>query len=540
MQERDYQAALKSDIYGAWNAGHQNVCAVMPCGAGKTYTFSRIIHEHKGWAIVIAHRNELVTQMSIALGREGVVHGIIAPVATIKRICREHVRELGTVMFDPNASVKVAGVNTLVNRPEPWHANVTLWVLDEDHHLLRANVFGRAVAMFPNAKGLGVTATPTRSDGKGLGRKSDGLLDVIVEGPEMRTLIDRGFLSDYKIFGPPSDLDLSNVGVAVNGDYKKLGLKKAVRESHIIGDVVSHYKRIAMGKLGITFVPDVETAGDVAAQFNVSGVPAAVLSAKTPGDVRAAIIGQFRRRELLQLVNCDILGEGFDLGGGVAVEVVSMARPTQSYGLYVQQFGRAIRPKADGSPGIIIDHVGNVIRHGLPDKPREWTLLPRDKRAVGTAGAVTLRYCVECTQPYERVLVECPYCGTRHVPGDRTKPEYVDGDLYELSPEVLAQMRGEVAKVDESPERMRQRMEFAGAPQIAVNSAIKNHKARSEAQVQLRESIALWAGPHHHNHGRSDAEIQRRFYHEFGIDVMSAQSLSKAEAEKLNERIKIV
>jgi superfamily II DNA or RNA helicase len=276
----------------------------------------------------------------------------------------------------------------------------------------------------------------------------------------------------------------------------------------------------------------------VAALYNAAGIPAEVLSAETPADAREAIIQRFRNREIWQLVNVDILGEGFDLGNGVTVEVVSMARPTQSYGLYVQQFGRPIRPKEDGSPGIIIDHVNNVPRHGLPDRERIWSLDAREKRAKvkDIDASPPLRYCTGCTQPYEKVLIVCPYCGTKYEPAARSSPEFVDGDLFELSPEVLAQMRGEVAKVDESPESMLNRMQYAGAPDIAARSAAKNQRLRAEAQSVLRDAISRWARVHH-DQNRSDREIHKRFWFAFGIDILSAQSLGRSSALELTTEI---
>jgi superfamily II DNA or RNA helicase len=538
MQLRDYQQELKNGIYNEWNQGNNNVLGVLPTGGGKTVVFSSILHDHNGAGVAIAHRKELVNQISLALGREGIVHGIIAPKQTVKDINREHARELGAVMTNPNSNIKVAGVHTLVNDKgnlRHWMNQVTLWVTDEAHHLLVGNTWGKGVEMFPNARGLGVTATPCRADGKGLGRHTDGVFDSIVIGPTMRELINRGYLTDYRIFAPPSDLDVSNVETGADGDFKKPQLKKAVQESHIVGDVVGHYLRIAPGKLGITFASDVETATDIAAQYNAMGVPAEVVDAKTKASVRAEILRRFRNREILQLVNVDLFGEGFDLP---AVEVVSFARPTQSYGLYVQQFGRALRILNGKSEAIIIDHVGNVVRHGLPDKERIWSLDARERRPriKNPDDDIPLRYCVGCTQPYERVLVACPYCGLEWVPESRSKPEYVDGDLYELSPEVLAQMRGEVDRIDVDPAALKNRMIYAGAPAVAIHGAIKNHTLRQETQGQLREVMAIWSGMHHAK-GRSDREIQRRFYHAFGIDMMSAQALGRPEAIKLQEKI---
>lgn len=538
LELRDYQQSAKNDIYTSWFS-NRNVMAVLPTGAGKTVLFGSIINDHQGAVCAIAHRQELVGQISLALAKYGVRHKIIGPTATIRFIISEHHRELGASFYDPNSNVAVAGVDTLVRRTsqlEHFLKQVTLWVIDEAHHVLDGNKWGKAVNLFPNAKGLGVTATPMRADGRGLGRHCDGVMDAMIEGPTMRELINRGFLTEYRIFAPPSDLDMSDVTISANtGEYSAKKLKKAVQQSHLVGDVVEHYLRIAPGKQGVTFATDVETATDISRQFNDKGVKSEVVSAKTPDKVRAEIIRRFRNKELQQLVNVDLFGEGFDLP---SIEVISMARPTQSYGLYIQQFGRVLRILEGKKYGIIIDHAGNVVRHGLPDKARIWSLDSREKRPKlkDPEDDIPLRYCVECTQPYERILSRCPYCGHYPVPAGRDKPDYVDGDLTEMSPELLAQMRGDIAKIQEPPEHVANRLEYAGAPLAASRGAYSNHKKRQEAQTELCDSIAWWAGYQKHL-GRSDSESYRLFYHMFKIDVLSAQALGRPDAITLKGKI---
>ncbi len=834
MQLRQYQSLIKQDVYDAWQS-HQNVLAVAPTGSGKTTIFSSILHEHNGMSCAIAHRQELVGQISLALAREEVRHKIIAPNNVIRNIINEHQRELDTSYFDPNASCAVAGVNTLLRRADqlkPWLHQITKWVMDECfpagtlvdgtpiedikvgdyvmafneytgdfgkrkvirlfknpkpkdmvsihighhvlrctrnhpiwtnegwvnaekittkhqvyymqetgrynrvqkktlfrhwqsilqqtmckyisgksfvkndesdkqkvcietndkqqpnattgstgesieyfennkaqaensrwkrettnrsgssfvkyirsfrirvtsycqngvqswrfrlpeslqnrlrqscfktwnrsrweqplcdqkkaagqkercifkwvrvddikiyesgdsernsqsdkhryvynievddfhtyvangvvvhncHHVLEHNQWGKAVQLMPNAIGLGVTATPIRADGKGLGRHSDGLMDCMVEGPSMRDLIDMGFLTDYRVFAPPSDLDISHVDVSKKtGDFKPDGLKKAVKKSHLVGDVVEHYLRIAPGKLGVTFATDVETATEMAQQYNYRGVPTEIVSAKTPDRERNEIIRQFRAGTIKQLVNVDIFGEGFDLP---AIEVCSMARPTQSYSLFVQQFGRACRIMPGKTHAIIIDHAGNVVRHGLPDKEKIWSLDARDKtpRSKNPDDDIPLRYCVNCTQPYERIQNKCPYCGHTPIPEGRSKPEHVDGDLFELTPDVLAQMRGQVQYIDQPPELVRDALFKKGSSQVIINSAMKNHKTRQEIQAALRGSIAWWSA-YQREAGRTDSQIYRLFYHLFGVDIMTAQTYGKPEALILAGRI---
>ncbi len=546
MQLRDYQARLKSDIYASWNAGNRNVLARLPTGGGKTVVFSSIIHEHQGASCAVAHRKELVGQMAMALAREQVHHRIIGPQMLVKYCIREQMQELGRSYFNPNARTAVAGINTLVNRGQElaaWMQQVTLWVQDEAHHVLKENVWGKGIAMFPNARGLGVTATPGRADGKGLGRDSHGVFDDLVSGPEMRELIDAGYLTDYRVFCPQSDIDLASVPVSdATGDYSQPKLKQAVRESHIVGDVVEHYLRIAPGKLGVVFATDVETATDMAVRFRSRGVVAEVVSAETPDDVRSEIIRRFRRREITVLVNVDLFGEGFDLP---AIEVVMFARPTMSYGLYCQQFGRALRLMAGKLYAIIIDHVGNIVRHGLPDRPRAWSLSPRERavRGFSDPDEIKLKPCVGsteekpgCTKPYERHLSVCPYCGATPPVAVRGGPEFVDGNLLEVDPAILAQMRAAVAVADRDAQTVAQGMLSAGASHAAASGAYKNILLKQEAQHALRLSMAWWAG-WQQRLGLDDAEQMRRFYLAFGVDVMTAQALGRSEALALQQRI---
>jgi DNA repair protein RadD len=253
--------------------------------------------------------------------------------------------------------------------------------------------------------------------------------------------------------------------------------------------------------------------------------------------VRAEIIKRFRSRQILQLVNVDLFGEGFDLP---AIEVVSMARRTMSYSLYCQQFGRALRILADNPDkiAIIIDHAGNVKLHGLPDKDRDWSLADSGSgpKYKDPDDEIPLRYCTECTQPYEVIHKACPWCGHVLIPADRSKPEYVDGDLHELSPEALALMRGEVERVDQDPNEVARRMQYAGAPDIAVASALKNNKIRQVHQSALRESIG-WFAHIQTQRGVPQSESYRRFYHTFGIDVLSAQALGKPQAIELADKL---
>ena len=537
FNERKYQNELRRDIYDAWGAGHRNVLAVLPTGGGKTHIFSQILRDHGGAACAIAHRQELVCQMSTTLARHGVPHRIIGPKNVIKQAVESHVAETKRSYYNPGASIGVAGVDTLVRRPPgAWADSVSLWVQDEAHHLLTSNKWGRAVAVFPNARGLGVTATPERADGRGLGAHADGVFDVMVQGPTMRKLICDGYLTDYRVFALPSAIDRSRIRIDRNtGELNHAESVAAMRNSKIVGDTVDHYLRIAHGKLGVTFVTDVATANDIAAKFNARGVPAAALSAKTPHHERHRILRQFRERTILQLINVDLFGEGFDLP---AIEVVSMARPTESFSLFTQQFGRALRLMLGKTRAIIIDHVGNVIRHGLPDQHRVWTMDAREKRSGIRTSADALRSCPNptCLSVYPRFHACCPYCGHHVEPTARSGPEFVDGDLTELDAATLAQLRGEIARVDQSTADYGAMLAARGAPVIGQRAHMARHQRRQTAQAALRSIIAWWAG-HERARGLGDSDSYRKFYLTYGVDVLSAQALGADDALALADRI---
>ena len=526
---RTYQHNDYANIHAEWAAGKRNVLYVAPTGAGKTTVFAKVLHDHEGASVAIAHRHELVSQISVALARNGVKHRIIGPPALSRTCMSLHVGEFRRHYVDLDAPRAVAGVDTLIrmNDKDPWFKQVSLWVQDECHHLLRApQKWGRAAAMFPNAKGLGVTATPTRADGRGLGRHADGLMDTMVLAPGMRELIGLGYLTDYRIFAPPSDVDVSHVPISASGDFSPEPLRIAVHKSHITGDTVQHYLRIAPGKLGVTFAVDVAAATEQAAAYRQAGVPSEVVSAKTPDMLRAAILKRFAAGEIKQLVNVDLFGEGFDLP---AIECVSMARPTQSFALYCQQFGRSLRPMKGKNHAIIIDHVSNVLRHGLPDAPRVWTLDRRERRSRGKPDdIIPVRSCPACTAVYERIYRVCPYCGHYPEPASRSGPEYVDGDLAEMSPEVLARLRGAMDPLIKLP--------YGATPEI-VGALKKHHHEREQMQAALRAAMAQWGG-NALARGHTMSQAQRAFYLKYGVDVATAQTLGRADAEALHERVR--
>jgi len=528
---RPYQTSLVQAVMQALQT-HRNVLAVCATGSGKTVMAAGILKAEPGASVFIAHRTELVAQASLALAREGVRHNIIGPSALQRTCAAIHTEELGWSYFDPSAKCAVAGVDTLVRMPAdtPWFAQVRLWICDEAAHLLRENKWGKSVALFPNARGIGFTATPVRSDGKGLGAHADGVFHHMECGPTMRWLIQNQFLTPYRLFCPPSDIDVSNVPISASGDFSPTHLRDAVHKSRVVGDIVAHYKRVSEGRrdmLAMTFCVDVEAAEETATALRSAGVSAEVVTGKTPDLLRSRIMRQFRQREILQLVSVDIMGEGVDVP---AVEVVQKARPTQSLGLYMQQVGRGLRLMDGKKHAIILDHAGNSRRHGLVDAHREWTLDARERRARSAAlDVVPVRSCLKCMGVYERILLACPYCGEAPAVAARSAPEQVDGDLVELDAEALERMREAIEDVDGAPTLPR-------ANEIIQRAVRNRHWEKQQAQKSLRHMLQYWGGLHT---GRGDdlREAWKRFYFRFGVDVATAQTLSAREAGELEARV---
>lgn len=556
---RPYQQELKNQIYNHWNDHqHSNVLAVLPTGAGKTVFFSSIIAEHAGATCAVAHRQELVSQISLALARNKVRHRIIGPTNVVKMIVRLHMEEVGHSYYDPNSRHAVAGVDTLVRRGdklESWLPTVKLWVMDEAHHVLQDNKWGKAVNMFPNARGMGVTATPSRADGCGLGSHADGVFDKMFVGPSMRDLINMGYLTDYKLYAPPSSFrrDAIKKVSQTTGDFVASEVSKAVNESslvahdekQIVGDVVRTYQKLLNGMLTVVFAPDVATATELEKQYNDAGIPAKCVHGAMSDAERINAVRKFKNREYLVLTSVAIFDEGFDCP---AIEAVQDVSATESFGRFVQRAGRMLRLKDGKEFGRYVDHVGNIERHAvLVDHPegtkielchREWTLDRREKSG-GKSEKSAVRACAACSGTYERYLKACPYCGEpipEPAAGQRSNVEWVDGDLHELDPDVLAQMRNEVVGAREDVNQYRDKMIGHGLPPHAVKRNVKLHENRLDALVKLDHTLAQWAG-YRRAEGLSDSEIFRKFYLTYGVSWLEAQALKAADADKLRERI---
>jgi DNA repair protein RadD len=357
---RDYQVADITRLRNAYSWDNRAVLYQLATGGGKTVVFSHIVAGAvaKGRRVgVFVHRRELVKQASDKLTACGVAHGVIA--AGLER--------------DTDAAVIVCSIQTVAARGVKVLGKLDFLVLDEAHHA-RATTWAAVLEAFPTAKVLGVTATPARTDGKGLGKTWGGLFDAIVCGPTMSTLVAAGHLAPCKVYVPGRTIDTSGLR-KVAGDWAA-GEELARRATVVTGDAIAEYRAKAPGCSAIAFCVTVAHAEDVARQFRLAGYRAACVHGGTPKDERdAAIAALGAARDAPEaldvLTSCDLISEGLDVP---SVGAVILLRPTGSLILCLQQIGRGMRPKAGGAPLVVLDHAGNTNRHGLPEDDREWTL----------------------------------------------------------------------------------------------------------------------------------------------------------------------
>lgn len=550
MRPRWYQTELINGVRTQWSQGTRNVVCVSPPRSGKTptaYWLSEPFVKDGQGVVFFAHREELVRQLAMTYAEFGVYHRVMAPKDVITNIIHRQHKAFGRSFIDPNSNVLIGSVQTMnarVDKLRSFFPRVGLWMGDEAHHCLPDNMWGKVIAQMPNAYGLGFTATPGRTDRKSLAASQGGVFNAMTKGVTARQLINEGFICDYRIIAPPSSIDRSRIKVSGAGEFTQKGLTDAKRDSTITGDCVASYLKYTPGQNAVVFAVDVAHAFDLTEAYRAAGISAEMVSAKTPKHARKLIMDKFERGIFKILVNVDLFGEGLNVEG---IEVVIMARPTQSFVLYVQQFFRALTKGGDDSKvGTIIDHAGNVGHfgktYGLPDAYNGWVLENEErgrKSRVNEDDVIRVTTCEKCFSPYEAAKPFCPYCGFKPIPAERAKPEHVDGDLVELDLDTLRAMRGEIERVDGDvliPGHL------TNSP--AEGKIRKNHRERKEAQLGLRNNIALWAGWWRDcNKGYAadpvlgDSEIQRRFYHRFGIDIMTAQALGKKDALLLSDRV---
>lgn len=426
---RAYQAdRFIQPIREAYAAGRKAVCATLPTGGGKTVSFSymAMMAAERGLAVgIVAHRIELLDQISRTLDLFGIRHGFIAPGR----------------MADPFATVQVCSVQALANRiAKHGKKPFDFLIVDEAHHAAAGTSWHKVIKHHAGKRVLGVTATPIRLGGQPL---SDAF-DALVIGPTTRELIDLGALCGYRAFAPNAP-DMSGVPTRMR-EFGKAETEKVMDKPSITGSMVVEYLKLARGKRALAFCVSVKHAEDVAAEFCASGIRASSLDGTMDRKQRADILADFEAGRLLVITSCDVVSEGLDVP---AIEAVILGRPTQSLTMYLQQVGRALRPFPGKDRALILDHAGNIARHGFPDDEREWSLNGSKVRAGGKSEqTVHARICPACMASFRPGPQRCPECKAVLKINPRTVDE-VAGELAELDREAIER----AAKMEKARER---------------------------------------------------------------------------------------
>lgn len=422
----DYQTKAVNDIRNEFKEGNKSVILVMPTGSGKTHSFSyitKLTTENKKRVLILVHRVELLRQASNSLKVLGIEHGLISP------------------KYTPNkhALVQVASVQTLIRRMSKFE-RPSLIIIDESHHAI-AGSWRKVIDYYHDARILGVTATPCRTDNKPL---SD-VFDVMVQGPQIYELIDMGFLVKPIVYGCSSQVDLGEVRIK-GSDYDREEVAQLMDRPQIIGDAVEHYTKLAAGKSCVVFCINVKHAINTAQEFRNAGYNFHAVYGDMLDSERDRILKGLGDGTIQGVTSADLISEGTDIP---AIEVAILLRPTWSLSLFIQQVGRALRTAPGKTHALILDHVGNCSRHGLPDSHRDWTLEGQKKMTKKRASEMEIKakQCEECYQVFEPAP-ECPYCGHRNTPTAR-ELEIIEGELQLLTEENMKkQKRMEVGKAD--------------------------------------------------------------------------------------------
>jgi len=412
---RPYQIEIVNETRALMRQGHRSVLIRASTGSGKTVIAADIISglvKKSKRCLFIVHRRELIKQSIKTFANLNIHHGVIAASFTP----------------DPLKSVQIGSIGSLARRKfqEP---DLIMW--DECPHIA-AKSWDNIYRKYPHAFHIGLTATPQRLDGKGL----HPWFSAMVHAPEMRWLIDNNYLSDYKYY-MPSNINLTGVHSRM-GDYVRSEISAIIDKPSITGNAINEYKKYCPDARAVVFCSSVEHSKNVAAEFNARGIAAEHVDGGTKNSLRDQSIERFKLGITKILCNVDLFSEGFDLPD---MEAVILLRPTQSLTLFLQQVGRVLR-YMPGKIAIILDHVGNALRHGLPDDEREWTLEDRErgKRGASNADGPKIKLCKRCFAAQPTVTLFCKHCGY-HFEIQSREVDELEGELAAVDPKELRKLR---------------------------------------------------------------------------------------------------
>lgn len=484
---RPYQESAVDEVRAAFARRMRAVLFILATGGGKTYTFSYIAFNAAAKnrrVMILVHRKELLLQASKSLTNLGITHGLISPHFTP----------------NPHELVQVASIDTLMQRIKKRHYHVDLLIVDEAHHVTDGNKWGKVYELLDHPPMLGVTATPVRTDGIGLGKHAGGVFEEMVIGPSVPELINMGFLVNPVVYASLDVPDLSGVKKTASGDYNRDELSLAVDKPRITGSAVEMYRKVCPGARAIVFCANIQHAKHVRDEFNAAGYRFALLvGAPEMSDAeRTAVNKGLASGHYHGACTVDLVSEGYDLP---ALECCIMLRPTASEALFLQQVGRVMRPADGKSQAVLLDHVGNVgsyingefkRKHGLPSEEREWSLDGRKKKgrkAANDADEVKIKQCEKCYRVHPPAPA-CPYCGYTY-PVKARSIEQVEGELQQITAEMAEKIRREKMRQQGAAQTVEQLLAI-GKSRWEAERIVKARAEKQEVISGLIADLTTW------------------------------------------------
>lgn len=429
---RGYQNHIVKEVDGSFASGHLRVLVESMTGSGKTTVGASLVLAEVQRArrvLWLAHRKELIIQARDRLEEFGANGGVIKA---------GYEEEL-------SLSLQVGSVQSTVGRLNRI-GDFDFIVIDEAHHAL-ASSYVKILEAFPKARVIGLTATPWRFDGRGLGE----VFEHMVPGPTPDDLIEAGFILPARVIGSDRGIDFG--AFVRGGEYSISEMEEAIALKDLDGDAARSFLDLFPDSgTAVVFCRSVDHAVKVAQDFEEAGVPSAVLTGDTPDAERDAMLADLQTEEIRTVCSVDVISEGYDLP---AISCVVMLRKTKSLSLFLQQAGRALRPSPGKTEAVILDLVGNSMEHGHPCSTRSWTLEAEDPAAraeqkTDDGEDLSIRRCPECLCIHE-VAPVCPVCGYKHVPDTRI-PKVKLRELREIEKaelEALQEQRRAERKAEE-------------------------------------------------------------------------------------------
>ncbi len=430
LQLREYQEELIQQVFRHWGAGEHRVLVQLPTGGGKTIIFCVIANEFikkSEPVLVIAHRVELINQ---AASKLEAVAGV--PIGIIKS------------GYKPNADalLQVASIQTLIRRQPP---PATLVIFDEAHHC-HSRTYATVFKHYADQGSyiVGCTATPMRTDGRGLRWLYGGTpgFSSLICGSGVKQLIAADYLVPFKLYAPAKIIRASSAGLKTTaGDYNKAQLENLVKKTLVIGDVIETWKKHAFQRRTVLFAVSVEHSQELTLAFRQAGIAAAHLDGDTPMAQRQDILAEFTLGNILVLCQHSIVTEGVDIPG---IEAIQFTRPTKSLTVWFQAIGRALRPVPGKTHAVVIDHTDTHLNLPWPDHEIPWSLDP-----ISLKPGLGVLQCPKCFHVFrptgwerERNLATCPACQIKiiFVNKPRDKKGVEELSILEVLPAEFAEM----------------------------------------------------------------------------------------------------